>query len=512
MPMPSTPSSNGEFHDGFDDFFNGEDEALPSLPRNTLDQIGDSEEEALPQIDLSSFSFEAESSSVDGDHDSHIEDDDGEYFDDEAWEEEPDESSNLAYSEEEDGEEGPYYMEDEESWNDDDSTNDASGISDDELDDLLNFDDDSWMDEDDSGEDNAEDSYYFEDEEQPEGDDSIYLDEEDSIELRKDTDQSAWDDEEESWSQDEEWDDEDASEGNDAMLILDDQDEEEDLPVDTAEEEEPSAAKAKKGESSPWKSKLADFKRKAQAELQGNSSEGVTDNDEDELDPDEEEAPEEEQGATRAPRRGASSGPLATLRNLAIFRIIGRLLRTRPLLFLARILRPIKAAYLFVVNTVLKALEWTLGLLGRIPVIGKPFRWLRDLTEVLRYIATCIPVILFIILVVYLNHSAVPPKVDASMPDDGHLTISSMSYDGDTQSAVGTIVNDGEIIAEVQPKFTVYSSSPLNPVSWAFPKKQMECLGTVVKLEAGESRVVKTKCSQGAGGLFKKTSATLITQ
>ena len=524
MPMPSTSSPSGDFYDGFDEFFSDDEEYPLTRPRGESTLPGGdsaaSEDEALPELDLSSFNLSPGDDIVDDD------DDDAPYYEDDSYESaeeeiEWDEGEALAWDEGEDGygdEELPPYNEDStpeaETWQDADGEEDkpSDGYSDDELDALLNFDDASWMNEDvDEG---GEAPYTLEDDDDAE-DELISMEDDDepSIDLRKPMESEVDDDD--AWDEDSQGMWHENSEEDDAPTPLE---EDEEDGEDSLEQEDSESSKPKKkgGGSTPWKSKLAEFKRKAQAELQGKDSkdevppreemrEDDNEDGDDELSRGENDSEEDEEGATRAPHSEGSGG----LKNLAIVRLITRLLRTGPLQFLGKILRPIKSAYLFVVNSILKALEWVLGLLGRIPVVGKPFRWLRDLTQVLRYIATCIPLVLLIILVVHLNRSAVPHQADSTMPDSGHVSISAMSYDGNSKAAKGTLVNDGDIIIKVQPTFTVYSSSPLNPISWAFPGKQVECKGPMVKLEAGESKAVQAKCSGEAGGLFKKTTAQL---
>lgn len=175
-----------------------------------------------------------------------------------------------------------------------------------------------------------------------------------------------------------------------------------------------------------------------------------------------------------------------------------------------RLTAPFVNLYLSLVNFIFKLLEGVLGFLGKIPLIGWPFRMLKELTKPLKIIATSLPLLLIIGGLIFLNVKAVPALSVTSLPDEGSATFTSFSYNSVKNTATGKVINTGDVIAEIVPTFTVYSMKPsLNPLSWVMPSKLFECKGDPVKIDIDQEKTVTGECKELPSGLFVRVSGEL---
>lgn len=498
---------------------------LPAVqtPQNAIGVPQESpyaEEEALPEVSL--LDFYNPDTDNDGDNDDYALDSEeeyeyygenptetgensDEYYDNDAEYEEYDDSSEETQH---DGDNDHWEAGDtSDDWEDDESllreissSNDTSEASNDDEDDWG--DDDDYLNSilnslDDEGDEKGEQYDTYNDFESADGID--YDDEGDNSLSDNDTEKA---NSFHSWE---------SIDGNDedSYTIPEDEDIDNSEMADEFEENgsEPVVSKTSEPtkKKSLFKNKFEEFKKKASAELKGedpNNAPKGSANEDAEEDTDNDNGAEDGENTPNKQNKGG-------LARIPGYAFLSRLFNMKPFQLIGKILRPLKTLYLAIVNLLFKAIQSVLGLFAKIPLIGKPFSWLLQFSHIIRYVATSIPLLLIIALIVYLNRSAVPPTSSTALPDQGAASIGQMSYDGDTGTAKGTITNSGEVIATVTPTFTVYSSSPLSPLSWPFPKERTQCKGVPVKLEIGQSKEVQAKCEDSVSGFFLKTTASL---
>lgn len=178
----------------------------------------------------------------------------------------------------------------------------------------------------------------------------------------------------------------------------------------------------------------------------------------------------------------------------------------KPKIF-SSIFNPLKKLYISLTDILFNTLNGILGFLGKIPIIGKPFKWLKQFTKPLKIIAQSVPLMLIVIIIVIVNLNYVKSSVDVALPDNGSAVLSSFSYDSDTNTAMGAITNTGGTVIEVIPEFTVYAYSPsLNPKTWILPVEQFTCTGNIVTVETGETADVTSSCGKSPSGMFPRVS------
>jgi hypothetical protein len=235
-----------------------------------------------------------------------------------------------------------------------------------------------------------------------------------------------------------------------------------------------SPAKAKK--------RLANYFAKINAELHGEEPPKPRTDEEDEVN-----EPEQDEAFAGQTERGSRSGA----------RLFG---------FFA----PIRALYTGIVNFIFGILTTVLGILSKLPLIGFIFKIALEATKVLRAIAQYIPLAFFIGGLITVSYLSVPRDSLVVLPDSGGATFNNFQYDSRSNSAVGIIVNTGDIIADVQPVFEIRAIKPgLNPVSWVIPEVVSKCEAKSVQVDIDSTMNVTAKCSENITGFFPRATGEL---
>ena len=259
------------------------------------------------------------------------------------------------------------------------------------------------------------------------------------------------------------------------------------LVIDDAEEKQTP----KKGES--FRSKFNRFKEQALAELKGEDAPKDSQKGKELAPIDKESSTEEPEDETGAPEEEKKDKKKSGNKNP--FKMI---------------YEPIWKLYLSLVNIIFNALNGILGFLGKIPLLGIPFKFLKQFTKPLKIIATSLPILLICGVLVYLNLNAVDKETVTSLPDNGSVVFTDFSWDGENNTAVGVLKNNGETIATVQPEFKIYSMSPgLNPISWFMPKEQITCSGQHINIDIDKTSQVKVKCKTSPAGFQVRVTGTV---
>lgn len=174
------------------------------------------------------------------------------------------------------------------------------------------------------------------------------------------------------------------------------------------------------------------------------------------------------------------------------------------------IFAPIRSFYTTIVNILFGIITAILGILSKLPLIGFVFRIALEATRVLRTIAQYIPLVFFIGALAAVSYFSVARDNSIGLPDSGGATFNEFQYDAATNSASGTIVNTGDIIADVIPEFTVKSIQPtLNPVSWVIPKETSKCVATSVQVDIDATINVTAKCGELVTGFIPRVTGEL---
>lgn len=274
---------------------------------------------------------------------------------------------------------------------------------------------------------------------------------------------------------------------------LDDETEEE--PIDEAENTSLKKLKKNKEPSDRkklFKSKWEDFKKQAAVELHGEDpSKKVPAKDEDKKlhqkeEPHEQEDDEDNDTTPRTNNKGIKLPPFKKL--------------NKPVKWLA-------SFYHKIINFIFGVLDGVLGFLGKIPLIGWPFRKLRELTKILKMVANAIPLMIVLGICIYVNLHTAPTETTLELPDQGAATFGQFTWEDGKAS--GTIKNTGETIVQTEPQFTIYTLQPtLNPISWFKPKPSTTCVGKLVQVPIDGEMIVNANCKK-PDGLFPRTSGIL---
>lgn len=151
----------------------------------------------------------------------------------------------------------------------------------------------------------------------------------------------------------------------------------------------------------------------------------------------------------------------------------------------------ILAPYTWLAMRVMKLLLLVLSPLKKIPGLGK-FIGENVFFKTVSYI---LPLLILALILNWQGSKPLPPAKAITFPDGGAASIEKFGYDSKTNEAYATIVNEGEVIAEVTPTFKVYSIQPsLNPLSLFFAKPAGTCKGSKVEVPIEEKLKVKVKC------------------
>lgn len=174
----------------------------------------------------------------------------------------------------------------------------------------------------------------------------------------------------------------------------------------------------------------------------------------------------------------------------------------------SKILSPFKKFYGSIAGFFFGVIVWILGVLGKLPLVGKYFLKLRDNTKVINVISNLIPVVLLVLFLAWLNARAVESETSTDLPDLGSVSFTDFKYEDGV--AEGRLVNTGEVIAQVKPVFSVYAMDPgLNPKSWVIPEKQFECVGNMLRVDIDKESVVTAKCEETPDGFQVRVSGVV---
>lgn len=160
--------------------------------------------------------------------------------------------------------------------------------------------------------------------------------------------------------------------------------------------------------------------------------------------------------------------------------------------------------------------KWLMSLiraLGRLPVIGKPFRLLANAERVLRLLSPLFPILIPLLIWVLINmfYPSNEHTVD-DLPDEGAASAVVESYDPESNTAVVNIENTGEIILDVSAHVQIYSTQfGLNPVTWILPQPATTCRTDWTLVEQADIETVQAQCeSTDAGGFWFRGSVEEI--
>lgn len=160
-------------------------------------------------------------------------------------------------------------------------------------------------------------------------------------------------------------------------------------------------------------------------------------------------------------------------------------------------LTPIKKLYLFVVNLFFKVLTTILGILSKLPIIGRFVSPILGMTRLLQQLANYLPIVVLIGAMILASFLSIPREHMIELPDSGSATFNSFKYDSKKQVAKGTITNTGEVIATVEPEFTVMTLQPelMKPKTWVVPQEVFKCNGDYTSVDIESEEKIEVKCS-----------------
>lgn len=233
------------------------------------------------------------------------------------------------------------------------------------------------------------------------------------------------------------------------------------------------------------------MKEQISADLKGDDiPESLTDEDEDDKEQKTEDSNDKNNSNKKGKKRGASKAqnPFKKLFQLKIF-------------------SPIIKLYKMVVNVCFGILNFVLGILSKLPIVGKFLKPVLAASKTLQKIATFMPIILVILILVLFNIFSVPRNYESTdLPDGAALTISDFSYDGETASA--TVANTGEIILDnVEIEFEIYSMQPnANPKTWIIPQPSSKCSTQVETIDIEGEVEVSASCGFEKGKFPRATA------
>lgn len=168
---------------------------------------------------------------------------------------------------------------------------------------------------------------------------------------------------------------------------------------------------------------------------------------------------------------------------------------------LAKLLRPFKTLYLKVVDLIFSILEGLLRFLSKIPLLGAPFKYLLKFTQILRLIATSLPLLAVVGVLVAVHFTTVPGSTTWQGPDEGVATFTSFTRgNGEVR---GTITNGGPSSIEVVPQVEIYTSEWGDPASWLRPALRETCTGEPVTVDIEGEVEVAVACTPPTSGLVK---------
>lgn len=172
-----------------------------------------------------------------------------------------------------------------------------------------------------------------------------------------------------------------------------------------------------------------------------------------------------------------------------------------------KVFAPLGRLYTFFVNIFFNILSTIFGILAKLPLIGGLFKPLVAATSILRNIASMLPVVTVLGLIIAFSYFSVSSSVSGEYPDEGSVVFTDFSYSDGVAS--GSLVNTGPVVLEVSPSFDVYTLQPgLNPLTWFIPEQVLTCSVEPVTVDIDDSVQVSASCS-GAEGFLPRVSGVL---
>lgn len=173
-------------------------------------------------------------------------------------------------------------------------------------------------------------------------------------------------------------------------------------------------------------------------------------------------------------------------------------------------LSPIKTLYMGLVNLIFGIISGILGILAKLPLIGFIFSAALGATQILRGIATYLPLVFVIGGLATISYFSVPRDSQILMPDNGGATFTEFAYDSNTHTVSGLVTNTGDIIAEVQPEFKVMTIQPeLNPLTWFMPSETAVCTSDTVWVDIDGAMPITVECSGDITGFIPRVTGEL---
>lgn len=173
-------------------------------------------------------------------------------------------------------------------------------------------------------------------------------------------------------------------------------------------------------------------------------------------------------------------------------------------------LSPVKALYMGLVNLIFGVISGILGILSKLPLIGFIFSAALGATNILKGIATYLPLVFVIGILATISYFSVPREAEILLPDSGSATLSELSFNSETMTATGTVTNTGDVIANVSPEFSIYTIQPeLNPKTWFIPTPVATCVGGEVSVDIDGSQTVDMACSGTITGYIPRVGGVL---
>lgn len=447
----------------FDDDDNNEDSSDPIIENENNDKL-DEDEESLADIDfdalLAGTNDKNQTESLknsDSEDNSDLEDDDFEILFDEDSKE--------------------YETVDENSSDEDDLQEDET-IYDDLLKELnsTNFDDDDEDSE-------SEEEFSFEDNENDWGfsdnKEELSEKEDDAFSpIINDEDKNESDIEEEDLSYQIEDEDENEDLTDEKDKPFDFYSEEDEITNDNDNEEKEKKPKKKKKNSGSFAEKFSHLKNQVMADIKGEDSLSQAQKD------DEDDDNEEEQKDRKQKKNKSKNTPA--------------------------ILNIIKKPYMFIVSLFFSLINFILGVLSKLPIIGKVFKIALSASKVIEKIALFMPIVLIVAIFAMISYFQVPRESESLLPDNGSAVFQEFKYDSKSQKASGVIVNNGEVILEIKPKFEVYAIVPdWKPTTWFMPVKVGECSAKeLVEVDIDSSKKTTVNC-ESSKGFVKRASGVI---
>lgn len=167
-----------------------------------------------------------------------------------------------------------------------------------------------------------------------------------------------------------------------------------------------------------------------------------------------------------------------------------------------KIFSPFAKLYTMLVKLCFGLLNGLFGILAKLPIIGKIFKPILSASKKLEKIATALPVVLIVLVLILVSFLSVPRSYNFDeLPDNGAVSISKFAYDDGIASA--TIENKGETILDsVAVDFTIYSiQASWNPKSWIIPQPAKTCTSESVSVDIDGKEQISVACASDIGKL-----------